>query len=146
MSPHYWSIASTSIAVSYGFTSVPHLRDLAITGPYNPTGVSETPSRRKIFSCGPESSDDASACAEVIVARLGARAYRRPLTDNDLTALMALYEIGAEDGGFEYGVRTALEGMLASPHFVFRFEEPPGTSTSEAAYRVADVDLASSWA
>ena len=143
MSPHDWSIASTSIADAYGFTSVPHLRDLAITGPYNPTGVSETPSRRKIFSCRPESPDDASACAEVIVARLGARAYRRPLVDNDLAALMALYEVGAEDGGFEYGVRTALEGMLASPHFVFRFEEPPETSTSAGAYRVADVDLAS---
>ncbi len=143
MSPHDWSIASTSIADSYGFTSVPHLRDLAITGPYNATGVSETPSRRKIFSCRPESPDDASACAEVIVARLGARAYRRPLADNDLAALMTLYEVGAEDGGFEHGVRTALEGMLASPHFVFRFEEPPETSTSEGAYRVSDVDLAS---
>ncbi len=143
MSPHDWSIASTSIADSYGFTSVPHLRDFAITGPYNPTGVSETPSRQEIFSCRPETPDEASACAEAIVARLGARAYRRPLADNDLAALMALYEVGSEDGGFEYGVRTALEGMLASPHFVFRFEEPSGTSTSGGAYRVADVDLAS---
>ena len=143
MSPHDWSIASTSIADSYGFTSVPHLRDLAITGPYNATGVSETPSRRRIFSCRPESPNDASACAEAIVARLGAGAYRRPLSDNDLAALMALYEVGSKDGGFEDGVRTALEGMLASPHFVFRFEEPSETSPSGGAYRVADVDLAS---
>ena len=146
MSPHDWSIASTSIADSYGFTSVPHLRDLAITGPYNPTGVSETPSRQRIFSCRPESPDDAFACAEEIVARLSARAYRRPLAGNDIAALMKLYEVGFENGGFENGVRTALEGMLTSPHFVFRFEEPSGTSPSGPsgnAYRVADVDLAS---
>ena len=152
MSPHDWSIASTSIADSYGFTSVPHLRDLAITGPYNPIGVSETPSRQRIFSCRPESPDDAFTCAEAIVARLSARAYRRPLAGNDLAALMKLYEVGFKNGGFEHGVRTALEGMLASPHFVFRFEEPSGTSPSDPsgpsgpsgdAYRVANVDLAS---
>jgi hypothetical protein len=142
--PHDWSIASTSIADAYGMTSLPHLRDLAITGPYHPTGVSETASRTKIFSCRPTSPEEELACASEIVARLGAQAYRRPLTSHDRDALMSLYRVGAEQNGFESGVRTALEGILASPHFVFRLEEPGRQAGAGGApYAIADVDLAS---
>lgn len=143
MSPHDWSIASTSIADAYGFTSVAHLRDLAITGPYHPTGVSASPSRAAIFSCRPASSDDSVSCAEEILARLAEKAYRQPLAPNALGGLMSLYEIGADDGGFEYGIRTALEGILASPHFVFRFEVPPANARPGEMYRIRDIDLAS---
>ena len=127
ISPHDWSLASTSIAGSYGFTVLPHLRDLAIGGPYDPQGVSETPSRAAIFSCrpAPEATEaETLGCAREIVARLATRAYRRPLTEANVAALMGLYGAGAAEGGFEGGVRMALEGILASPHFVFRFEEP----------------------
>jgi hypothetical protein len=144
--PHDWSIASTSIADAYGMTSLPHLRDLAITGPYHPTGVSETASRTKIFSCRPASPAEELPCASDIVARLGAEAYRRPLSSHDREALMALYSVGAEQGGFESGIRTALEGILASPHFVFRLEEPArqaGPGKPYAPYKIADLDLAS---
>jgi hypothetical protein len=140
--PHDWSIASTSIADAYGMTSLPHLRDLAITGPYDPTGVSETPSRRKIFTCRPASPEEELACAESIVSRLGSQAYRRPLAPRDLEPLMSLYLAGAKDGGFEAGIRTALEGILASPHFVFRVEEPPAPPTADI-YPIRDFDLAS---
>jgi Protein of unknown function (DUF1592)/Protein of unknown function (DUF1588)/Protein of unknown function (DUF1585)/Protein of unknown function (DUF1595)/Protein of unknown function (DUF1587) len=140
--PHDWSIASTSIADAYGMTSLPHLRDLAITGPYDPTGVSETESRRRIFSCRPASPAEEIPCAEAIVSRLGSRAYRRPLGPRDLEPLMSLYRVGAEEGGFEAGIRTALEGILASPHFVFRLEEPPASSSARN-YPIHDLDLAS---
>ena len=132
ISPHDWSLASTSIAGSYGFTVLPHLRDLAIGGPYDPQGVSETPSRAAVFSCrpGPEADEaEVRACAREIVTRLGSRAYRRPLSEENVAGLMGLYEAGAAEEGFEGGVRTALEGILASPHFVFRIEEPAGEAT-----------------
>ena len=142
--PHDWSIASTSIADAYGMTSLPHLRDLAITGPYDPTGVSETESRRKIFSCRPASPAEELSCAEAIVSRLGSQAYRRPLSPRDLEPLMSLYRVGAEEDGFEVGIRTALEGILASPHFVFRLEEPlVARSASGDSYPIRDLDLAS---
>ncbi|MYI66368.1 MAG: DUF1587 domain-containing protein, partial [Gemmatimonadetes bacterium] len=98
ISPHDWSLASTSIAGSYGFTVLPHLRDLAIGGPYDPQGVSETPSRAAVFSCrpGPEADEaGARACAREIVTRLGSRAYRRPLSEENVAGLMGLYEAGA---------------------------------------------------
>jgi hypothetical protein len=143
--PHDWSIASTSIADAYGMTSLPHLRDLAITGPYDPTGVSETESRRKIFGCRPASPAEELSCAEAIVSRLGSQAYRRPLSPRDLEPLMSLYRVGSEEDGFEVGIRTALEGILASPHFVFRLEEPPpvARSASGDSYPIRDLDLAS---
>ena len=143
ISPHEWSLSSTSVANAYGFTSLPHLRDLAIRGPYDPTGVSETPSRARIFSCRPATPNDAHACARTIITRLGAAAYRRPLRDENLDALLALYDTGAEDGGFEPGIRMALEGILASPHFVFRFEKPPIDIGVADSFAVSDLDLAS---
>ena len=152
ISPHDWSLASTSIAGSYGFTVLPHLRDLAIGGPYEPQGVSGTPSRVAVFTCRPEAGDPEAAeaagrgCAREIVTRLGTRAYRRPLTEDNVAALMGLYEAGAEIEGFEGGVRMALEGILASPHFIFRIEEPTAEGGPDAgqagAYRIGDHDLA----
>ena len=143
ISPHDWSLASTSIANAYGFTSLPHLRDLAIRGPETVTGISETPSRARIFTCRPDAPAEARTCAGGIIGRLGAAAYRRPLTAANHAALMTLYDAGADDGGFEAGVRMAIEGMLASPHFVFRFEEPPVDLPPSAAFTIGDHDLAS---
>ena len=142
MSPHDWSIASTSITDAYGFTTLPHLRDLAVTGPFEPAGMSSTPSRQRVFSCRPAAPEEESSCAEAILSRLGTRAYRRPLTEDNLAAIMALYRAGAEAGGFEEGVRLALEGVLASPHFVFRFEERPAAD-ADGVYALSDYDLAS---
>ncbi len=147
ISPHEWSLASTSIADAYGFTSLPHLRDMAIRGPYAPTGVSETPSRLKIFTCRPSLPREELVCAQEILSTLATEAYRRPLTAANLDALMSLYEAGASQGDFETGVRMAIEGILASPHFIFRFEEPPQTRTADAvvsnSFVLDDLDLAS---
>ena len=144
LAPHEWSIVDTEIGdLGYGVTALPHMRDLVIDGPYDVTGVSETPSRRKIFSCRPTSPDTERACAEEIVARLGARAYRRPLTDADLGDLMAFYDAGVEEGGWETGIRTALQATLASPDFLFRIERPAGPVAPGENYRVSDVALAS---
>ena len=124
-------------------TTLPHLRDLAVAGPYNVTGVSETSSREKIFVCRPTSPSEARPCAEEIITRLASEAYRRPLTDRDVQDLMAFYEEGEGRGGFESGIRFALQATLASPHFVFRFEEAPVGVDWDEPYRLADMDLAS---
>jgi hypothetical protein len=137
------SIADTQIGSQYGITNVAHLRELVITGPFNPTGVSETPSRRKIFSCRPTSPSEARPCAERIVSELGGTAYRRPLSSSDLKSLMGFYDEGAKDGGFEIGIRTALEAILASPHFIFRVEELPARAKPGERYAISDMDLAS---
>jgi len=143
ISPLDWSIASTSIADAYGFTTLPHLRDMAITGPIHISGVSDTPSRRAIFTCHPDSVPRQATCAHEIVTRLATAAFRRPVTERDSAALMSLYQKGAAEDGFEAGVRLAIEGILASPRFVFRFEERPASARAGAGYAIGDFDLAS---
>jgi hypothetical protein len=119
------------------------VQDFTVRGPFNPTGVSETPSRKRIFTCRPTSPAEARPCAEKIIADLGGVAYRRPLTANDTKALMAFYDAGAKSGGFEPGIRNALEAMLASPHFIFRFEELPAAAKPGEKYAIGSGDLAS---
>ena len=143
MSPHDWSLSDRQIGVSgYGITSLGHLKDLVVAGPTNVTGVSETPTRKRIFTCRPTTTAEERPCADRIVSRLGPQAFRRPLTEDDHVALMRFYEYGAEEGGFEIGVRTAIEAMIASPDFVFRFEEAPRGVEVGDDYRITDVALA----
>jgi hypothetical protein len=139
------SIADTQIGAQYGVTTVAHLSDFVVTGPFNATGVSETASRRRIFSCRPTMPNEARPCAEQIVSRLGRAAYRRPLTADELKPLMGFYDQGAADagGGFEQGIRTALEAILASPHFIFRIEELPTGARAGGRSAISDTDLAS---
>ena len=140
--PHDWSMAGGGSGGG-GITTLPHLRDLVIGGPNNVTGVSETPSRRRIFICRPTSAGEETPCARRIIEGLASRAYRRPATAADVDGLMTFYEIGTGTGGFEEGVRRAVEALLASPRFVFRPEREPGGVEPGEIYPVADVDLAS---
>ncbi len=146
ISPLKWSLNSTSTAAAYGFSLLPHLRDLVISGPDNPTGVSDSPVRRRIFTCQPKAPSEARPCAEKILTRFGSAAFRRPLTSNDVQGLMSLYD-GAAKGdmpnAIETGVRTGLQAILASPDFVFRFERSPASVKSGESYRLSDVALAS---
>jgi mono/diheme cytochrome c family protein len=143
LTPVDYTLADTQIGSAYGVRTMPHVRDFIIAGPDFVTGISETPSRRKIFSCRPTAPAEETPCAEQIIANLGAKAYRRPLSTDDVADVMMFFEEGAAEGGFEIGIRTALQAILASPHFVFRLEEAPQTARPGETYRISDLDLAS---
>jgi hypothetical protein len=140
--PHDWSLAANGTN-SAGTTAPPHIMELTVFGPQKTTGVSETPSRRIVFSCRPSKALAATACADEIITRLATRAYRRPLTKHDRESLLAFYNSGAAKGGFEEGIRTALQVILASPYFVFRIETAPSHVSAGQDYAVSDIDLAS---
>jgi hypothetical protein len=140
--PHDWSTASSGNA-SAGTTLPPRVNDFTVAGPFKVTGMTETPSRKMVFSCHPSKTLSDRACASQIVDRLGTRAYRRPLTVKDREGLMNFYDRGAKNGGFEEGVRMALQAMLASPYFVFRFEPLPVGAVAGKDYQISDIDLAS---
>ena len=137
------TLADGQIGIGLGVTTQQHLQRVTVLGPFGVTGVSETPARRAVFACRPTSPEEEGPCARQIVAKLAERAYRRPVRDGDIDGLMRFYERGAADGGFESGIRTALQAVLASPHFVFRLERQPEEEVAGAAYAVSDVDLAS---
>jgi hypothetical protein len=143
LSPLNHTLADTMIGGAYGVTTVPHLRDLIVSGPFEVTGVSNTPSRKKIFTKRPTSAEDELPTARSIVASLAESAYRRPLSERDLEGLMGFYEAGRAPGDFEGGIRMALQAILASPHFIFRLEQPAEEVEPGEIFRIRDVDLAS---
>ena len=146
LSPFLWSFVGGEDAqqwANYGITAVPHLADLMVTGPITSGRVSETRSRRKIFSCYPENASEESACARQILSRVATQAYRRVITEQDLSGPMAFYERYAENSGFEIGVRTALQSILASPSFLFRLETQPQDLSPGQLYELDDIALAS---
>ena len=141
--PHDWSYAGGGSGGT-PITTLPGVRDLIIRGPFKTTGVSETASRQRIFSCRPLSQADERPCAKQIVSRLGMSAYRRPMTPAEVDKMMQFYDVGAaKNGGFEAGVTHALEALLASPYFIFRMEKQPATVKAGMSYKVSDIDLAS---
>jgi hypothetical protein len=123
-------------------SGLPHVASLTITGPFDTSGAGETPSRRRIFSCRPASSDE-ETCANTILSALASKAYRRPVTMAELDRLLILYRAGRQQGSFETGVEFGLRGILANPKFVFRAERDPADAAAGTTYRIDDYELAS---
>ena len=137
------TLVDVSAGAVPGVTTLPHLHELSITGPNNVTGISDTASRLKIFTCHPAAQSDETGCAKKIVAGLARQAYRRPVTDRDLEDLLNFYQAGRNLGSFDSGVRTAIQAILASPEFVFRFEKESPGATPGKNFRIGDLELAS---
>jgi Protein of unknown function (DUF1592)/Protein of unknown function (DUF1588)/Protein of unknown function (DUF1587)/Protein of unknown function (DUF1585)/Protein of unknown function (DUF1595) len=126
-----------------GVTGMRHLTTLGIRGPTNVTGIADTPSRRRIFTCQPANPQGDTPCARTIVTSLVKRAFRRPAAAADVDYLMGLYQqTRTKQGDFEAGIRSALQGVLSDPEFVFRFERTPAGVKPGAAYQVSDLELA----
>ncbi len=137
------TLADGQIGIGYGVTTQQHLQRMTILGPFEVTGVSDTPTRSFVFSCRPTAPSEERPCAESIVRRLTERAYRRDVSQSDVDGLMQFYDQGSETRGFEGGVRLALQAIMASPHFIFRMEEEPQGIEPGEIYEIADTDLAS---
>ena len=121
----------------------PAVYTLSITGPFEDRGIGSTPSRDRIFTCRPTAAADEAACARTIVTSLARRAYRRPVTQQDVAVPLRLYAETSAERGFEAGIEMALRALLTSPEFLFRVERDPQSAPSAAAYRISDVELAS---
>ena len=132
----------SDVSITFGVTMLPHLRDFVVQGPLDVTGVSDTPSRLKVFSCRPTNATEEESCAAEIVNKLATQAFRGAPTAADLQDAMKFYEQGRKKGGFEPGIRLAVQSILMSPRFLFRLEEQPA-GLRAANYRIGDEDLAS---
>jgi mono/diheme cytochrome c family protein len=122
------------------------VQSFQVQGPFNAKGLSNTPSRARIFSCRPAAGATAEAqavCARQIIGSLAKHAYRRPVTAEDVNELFAYYNDGVKNGGFEGGVRSAITGLLASPFFLYRAERVPTGLRPGATYTISDLELAS---
>jgi hypothetical protein len=114
-----------------------------ITGPINPVGSGDTPSRRQVFTCHPTGVDDEDRCAGRILTALTRRAYRRPVNREDIQPLLGFYRTGRAERTFEAGIQKAVERLLVAPEFLFRVEREPENVAPGTLYRISDVELAS---
>jgi len=121
----------------------PAIYQVSINGPYEPKGPGDTPSRRRIFVAKPAKPEEEERCAKQILSTLMRRAYRRPVTDEDLEKPMEFYRKARPEEGFDAGIQAALSAVLVSPQFLFRIEPDPADIRPGTAYRVSDVELAS---
>ena len=137
------TLADTQIGVAIGITTLPHVKDFSIVGPYNVTGISETASRRKIFTCRPTTATDEAACAGRIIRGLATQAFRGGVSERDYAGLMKFFTEGRKEGDFEYAIGGAIEALLASPQFLFRLESTPTTMRAGQSFRLGDTELAS---
>jgi mono/diheme cytochrome c family protein len=131
-----------SIAQANG--RMPRLVDgIVIAGPYNPKGISRTPSRALIFVCDPKTAGE-PACAKQITGNLARRAFRRPVTPEDVNRLMPFYEAGREGGGsFDQGIEQVVAAVLASPDFLYRAIRGPKGTSPNTEFALTDLELAS---
>lgn len=121
----------------------PAVHSVSIAGPFESRGVSQTPSRERIFSCVPDESIDTMECATSIISSIAKKAFRRPVVENDISIPLEFFERENSESGFEAGIEMAIRAILVSPAFLFRIEQDPADFASGTVYALNDVELAS---
>src|SRR5499425_1160530 len=134
----------------FGFAFKGYLRlprvvgSIQVVGPYEATGSTRTRSREKLFICKPEVPEQERACAERITQDLAGRAFRRPVTKEDIGRLMAFYDAGHEgSGGFNAGIEQMVTAVLVSPDFLYRGIARPQEGKDTKFQALSDLELAS---
>jgi mono/diheme cytochrome c family protein len=123
--------------------TTPAVYSVSISGPFQPAGPGDTPSRRRLFTCYPAQVSQETDCARNIISTVTRRAFRRPVTEEDLHLPWTLYQQGRAAEGFEAGIEMALRGLLASTEFLFRIERDRSDVQPNTPYRIRDLELAS---
>jgi hypothetical protein len=115
-----------------------------VAGPHEQTAGPGEASLRKVFTCGHRNGEHRPECAKKIVGDFARRAFRRPVPALEIEPYLRLVTLAQNDGdSFEEGICLALQGVLVSPHFLFRIEKDPAPRTGLAARPVSEHELAS---
>jgi hypothetical protein len=116
---------------------------VTVVGPFNSPGVSKTSSRERLFICEPRVGQEVS-CARSIIETLARRAFRRPVTKEDIDSLMTYFETGWKAaGGFDAGIEQAIAAVLGSPDFLYRAIRTPENTAGARVFSLSDLELAS---
>ena len=117
---------------------------LDVGGPYSQMKGPSAENLRTIYTCGHLGGKHHPGCDRKIVANLARRAYRRPVTQQEVNQLVGLVMMVRRQGdSFEEGIVQALQAMLVSPHFLFRIEKERPLGSVRTAYPISQHELAS---
>jgi Protein of unknown function (DUF1588)/Protein of unknown function (DUF1592)/Protein of unknown function (DUF1595)/Protein of unknown function (DUF1585) len=92
--------------------------------------------------CAKPGATDA-ACEMVLVQKLGARAYRHPLSQAELAELTTLFDAGIKEKDFATGLEWFLTGLLQSPDFLYQLARPQPGELAGAVLPQSSYELAS---
>jgi hypothetical protein len=127
-----------------GFMFYPHVGQVFINGPFNGLPATDTPARRKIFTCQPQNAGQENDCARQIVSTVAKKAFRRPVRESDMESLMKFYAQGrTEAKSFDGGIQSAIQRILVDPEFLYRSELEPAQVAANGTYRISQGELAS---
>jgi mono/diheme cytochrome c family protein len=116
------------------------ISSLEIGGPYNQAKGPAAASLKRLYPCGHLDGHHQTGCERKIVATLAHRAYRRPVTTQEINHLVSLIAMARRQGdSFEEGLVQALQAILVSPHFLFRIEK----DLAQTEHPISDHELAS---
>jgi hypothetical protein len=116
------------------WVDTPHLGYVELRGPYNPVAPAPSESYRRVFPCGHQPGHHTLACARTNLADLARRAYRRPVTDDEVDGLMHFVQMADT---IDEGMQLALEAILISPRFLFRIEPAVHLDNFQLASRLS---------
>lgn len=75
-----------------------------------------------------DANSDVTSCLRNFASTFGKRAWRRPLTSDEVNTLVSL-GMGQSTDTYTQRVETTLVSMLVSPHFIFRVELDPNPTS-----------------
>jgi hypothetical protein len=115
------------------------LDSIEVVGPFE--SKIEKASRKRVLICDPTGGQ---ACVARIARELAHRAYRRPVTQSEVAALVSVYDRARAKGyTSDQSVQFVIEAVLVSPHFLFRIEHNPRATDPNTTSKVSDLELAS---
>jgi len=126
-----------------GISRLTRARTLSIQGPYNSSGVINTPSRNKVMICQPQAPAEELDCARQIFTNLATEAFRYPVSNPDIEAAMQFFAEARERGNFDDGIKNGMVAIFTSPKFLFRSEIPPEDTSPGEIFALSDLELAS---
>ena len=86
-----WEPSLRASLEAHNPSGMPRLEIGFVEGPYNATGISDTPTRERIFTCRPETAAEEAGCAEEILLGLTRSAFRRAVDTDDISFALDFY-------------------------------------------------------
>jgi hypothetical protein len=102
--------------------------------------MADTARRNALVGCTPSGAGD-TACLTQFVRAFGRRAFRRPLTDEEVSGYVGLSTFAVEANDFYVGVDLVLRAFLQDPHFLYRVETGTAVAGKNGLYVLGDYEI-----
>lgn len=103
--------------------------------------IADASLRDGVVPCSPSGPDD-SDCYREFVTTFGRRAFRRPLSDEEIEGFMRFVDHGVTSDDFYVAVDSGLRAFFQHPSFLYRVELGTEVEGEPGVFRLTDYELA----